>query len=291
MKRLTIFFIAMIVLFTACNIFNVAEDDPLVQDSSIILSEGFTDNLTPDVRILSMRIRGQADNFLLVDIYGMESLCDTRTIEIEDSLHGNEIFLNIVDDGTLGTERCHRTLQFKIGPFEKNQSYTLHLSEGQQALSQDELSIYFNYDQTLDRIVRANSYYYLMSELRIWWVSARSYQISDIPDFNYVDYLDDIDTIRFFETDYRLLIRSILALDCDVTHSVDHSIVGDTLIMQVTLGPSGTSGQNKWVFFDYLIEDYMQQSFFYQLYLTNSDSVMLEGFYENPRIIMPEFNE
>lgn len=291
MKRLTIFFIAMIVLFTACNIFNIAEGDSSVLDSSIKLSEEITDNLTPDVRILSMRIRGQADNFLLVDIYGMESLCDTRAVEIEDSLHGNEIFLNIVDDGTPGTERCHRTLQFQIGPFEKGQSYTLHLSEGQQALSQDELNIYFNYDQTLDRIVRANSYYILMSELRIWWVSARSYQISDIPDFNYLDYLDDIDTIRFFETDYHLLIRSILSLDCDVTHSVDHSIVGDTLIMQVNLGPPGTSGVNKWVFCDYLIEDYMQQSFFYQLYLTNSDSLMLEGFYENPRIIIPEFSE
>ncbi|MCK4530543.1 MAG: hypothetical protein KAU44_05145 [Candidatus Marinimicrobia bacterium] len=290
MKRLTIFFIALIVSFTACNIFIVEKYDPSVLDSSIELSDEIADYVHPDAKTLSMRARGQADNFLLIDIYGMESFSNTRSVEVLDSLAGNELFWELIEDGT-GMERGYRTLQFRAGPFEKDQTYTLHLSESRHALSHDELSLSFNYTQTLDRIVRANSYYYLLSEMRIWWVSARSYQISDIPDFNYVDYLDDIDTIRFFKTDYRLLIRSILSLDCDVTHSVDHSIVGDTLIMQVNLGPSGTSGCNKWVFCDYLIEDYMQQSFFYQLYLTNSNRVMLEGFYENPRIIIPEFSE
>lgn len=295
MKKASIMIIAMIVLLTACNIFNVEIADPSVLDSSIELSDEITDELTdnlyPDEKIFAMRARGQANNFLLIDIYGLESFCETRTVTINDSLVGNDLFLELVDNGTPGTERCYRTLQFQVGPFEKDQAYTLHLSEGRHALVHDELNFYFNYTQTLDRHVHANSYYSLMSEMRIWWVSARSYQISDIPDFNYNDYVDDVDTIRFFKTDYRLLIRSILSLDCDVTHSVDHSIVGDTLIMQVNLGPSGTSGQNKWVFCDYLIEDYAQQSFFYQLYLTNSNRVMLEGFYENPRIIIPEFSE
>ena len=281
----------MIVLFPACNIFNAVEGDPLVLDSTIVLSDGVVGTLTPDVRIFSMRVRGQADNFLLVDIYGVESLSNTDSVEVMDSLAGNELFMKLVDDGTPGTERCYRNLQFQIGPFENGQPYTLHLSEGQQALSQDELSIYFNYDQALDRIVRANSYYYLISERRMWWVSARSYQIGEIPDFNYLDYLDDIDTIRFIETDYQLLIRSILAVDCDVTHSVDHSIECDTLIMKVNLGSSGDTGSNKWVFFDYLIDDYMQQSFFYKFTLTNSDSTIFEGFYENPRMIIPDFSE
>jgi hypothetical protein len=70
-----------------------------------------------------------------------------------------------------------------------------------------------------------------------------------------------------------------LDLDCEVTHSADYEITGDTLRMLITLGPAGITACNKLVCFDYLIPNYEQQIFYYNFYLTNSDWSMFEGVY------------
>ena len=279
MKKLIVFFVILAMISASCNNYFVVKRDPTVLNSSIILSGEVTGDIYPEVRTMRMRASGQASNFLLLEIYGMESFCNTTSIEVLDSLAGDQLYLSLIDDGTPGTERCYRNVQFWVGPFDSNNYYTLHLSEAQSAIGHDDLSLTFQYDQHLDISVTAEDCYYLLSEYPFDSLSVRDYESSEIPGFNYVDYIHNIDTIQFFDTDSGLLVRTILDMDCDVTHSASNEIDGDTLFMNINLGPAGITGCNKLVFFDYLIKDYDEQTFYYQFYLTNSDWSIFEGIY------------
>lgn len=259
-------------------------------DSSIELSGEVTGDTDPATRTISMRVSGQARNYLLIEVFGMESFCDTRSLEVSDSLAGDQLYLSLIDDGTPGTERCYRNVRFWVGPFESDRSYTLHLCEMQNAFYRDTLLLTFDYDQNINRTVWGNNYYYLLSEFPFASIRDSSYENGDLPDFNYADHINNIDTLLFFETDSGLLIRTLLDMDCDVTHATSYAIDGDTLLMLIDLGSPGITGCNKFVFFDYLIEDYAQQDFYYQFYLTNSDWAMFEGLYSPPRIAW-EINE
>ena len=282
MKKLISIFIILALLASACYNYIIPKRDPAVLNSTIELSGEVTGDIYPEVRTASMRVTGQASNFLLVEAFGLESFSNSESAAIEDSLAGNEIYLNIIDDGTPGTERCYRNLRFHIGPFEKDENYVLHLAESAEAISQDLLSINFTYTQSIDTTVNADSYYYLLSEIPFDSVAVRHYESNEIPNFNYADHAAYIDTISFFETDSGLLIRSILDLDCDVTHDAGYEIVGDTLMMTINLGPAGITGCNKLVFFDYHVPNYEDQIFYYKFYLTNSDWAMFEGLYNLP---------
>ena len=279
--RKTIILITLALLASACYNYIIAKRDPAVLDSTIELSGEITGDIYPEVRTASMRVTGQAGNFLLVEAFGLESFSSSETATIEDSLAGNEIFLNIIDDGTPGTERCYRNLRFHIGPFEKDQNYVLHLAESAEGISQDLLSINFAYTQSIDTTVNADSYYYLLSDIPFDTVSVRHYEGSDVPDFDYTEW-GYRDTLRFFDTDSGLLIRSILERNSSVTHEADYEIVDDTLIMHITLGPAGLNAAVKKIFFDYLIPNYEDQIFYYKFYLTNSDWSMFEGLYNLP---------
>ena len=280
MKKQIVIIIILALLASACNTHTiVVVYHPSVLNSTIILSGEVTGDTDPATRTMSMRASGQARNYLLLEIRGMESFCDTRSISVYQSLNGSGLFLNIIDDGTPGTERCYRNAQFWVGPFESDQSYTLYLSEMQDAYYRDTLSLTFDYDQGLDMTVRGDGYYYLLSEFPFAAIRDSSYESNDLPDFNYVDHIDNIDTLLFFETDSGLLVRTLLNMDCDVTHATSYAIDGDTLFMNIDLGPAGITGCSKLVFFDFLIEDYALQDFYYQFYLTNSDWAMFEGLY------------
>jgi hypothetical protein len=279
MKKLCVIVVILALLAVSCDNYIVVQRDPAVLNSSIFLSGEVTGDTDPATRTISMRASGQASNFLLLEIRGMESFCDTRSISVNDSLAGNQLYLNIIDDGTPGTERCYRNAQFWVGPFESDRSYTLHLSEMPDALYRDTLLLTFNYDQDLDMSVSGDGYYYLLSEAPFGTIRDTSYEDEDLPDFNYVDHINNIDTLLFFETDSGLLIRTLLDMDCDITHATSYAIDGDTLLMLIDLGTPGITGCNKLIFFDYLIEDYAQQNFYYQFYLTNSDWAMFEGLY------------
>ncbi len=285
MKKLIIITIALAILASSCNNYIVAKRDPSVLNFTVELSGEVTGDIYPSVRTASMHVTGQASNFLLVEAYGLESFTNSESAIVDDSLAGNEIYLSIIDDGTPDSERCYRNLRFWVGPFESDQSYTLHLSEMPDAFYRDTLSLTFDYDQHLDMTVRGNSYYYLLSEMPFETIRDSSYEDGDLPDFSYANHINNIDTLLFFETDSGLLIRTLLDMDCDVTHATSYDINGDTLLMLIDLGNPGITGCNKFIFFDYLIEDYAQQDFYYQFYLTNSDWAMYEGLYSPPRIV------
>jgi hypothetical protein len=278
MKKSIVVFLLLSLLLLACNQYIVIQREPAVLNSSIELSGEVTGDIYPEVRTMRMRVTGQAGNFLLVEVFGMETYAGTGSVAVTDSLHGTDIYLSIVENDASGNERIYRNLRFWVGPFEKDEYYTLHLSEAESAIWQDELNLRFQYDQSIDQTVSASDCYYLLSDIPFDSVNVRDYEGNDIPNFNYVEW-GSRDTLRFFDTDSGLLIRTVLDLDCEVTHSADYEITGDTLRMLITLGPAGITACNKLVCFDYLIPNYEQQIFYYNFYLTNSDWSMFEGVY------------
>jgi len=279
MKKLIVIII-LALLASSCN-YIIAKRDPAVLNSTIELSGEITGDIYPEVRTASMHVTGQAGNFLLVEAYGLESFTSSETATIEDSLAGNEIFLNIIDDGDPSSERCYRNLRFHVGPFEKDQPYVLHLAENAEAFSQDVLTMSFSYAQSINQTVLADSFYYLLSDIPFDTVSVSHYEGSDVPNFDYTDWGVG-DTLRFFYTDSGLLIRSILEVNCDVTHIANYEIDSDTLIMNISLGPAGLNFCSKKIFFDYLIPNYEQQIFYYKFYFPSTDWAMFEGFYNLP---------
>lgn len=288
MKKSTYIFIVLVYLLSACH-YIVVKHNPSVLHSTIELSGELTGDMYPEVRTMHMRATGQASNFLLLEIFGMESFCNSTSIEVIDSLAGNELFLSIVDNGTPGTKRCYRNARFWVGPFEKDEYYSLSLSETQNAIQRDELMMTFTYQQSLNRTISAGDHYYLLSDIPFDTVSIKHYEGNNVPDFDYTDW-GYRDTLRFFDTDSGLLIRSILEKNCDVTHSADYRIINDTLIMHITLGAASPNFCSKKIFFDYLIPNYEEQIFYYKFYLTNSDWSMFEGFY-SPQMIVAKIRE
>jgi hypothetical protein len=283
MKKSLVFMLLFSLFFMACDNYIVIQRDPAVLNSSIELSGEVTGDISPEMRTMRMHVTGKASNFLLVEIFGMETYENTASVTVADSLYGTDLYLSIIDNGPAGNERNYRNLRFWVGPFERDEYYTLHLSEAQSAIGRDDLLLRFQYAQSLDTSVTAEGCYYLLSEYPFDPLSVRDIESGDIPDFNDAAYTAFIDTISFFETDSGLLIRSILDIDCDVMHEAGYEITGDTLFMNITLGPAGITGCNKWVLFDYLVPNYEQQIFYYKFYLTNSDWAMFEGMYVGDR--------
>lgn len=278
MKKFIVIIFLFSLLLIACNPYIIIQREPAVLNSSIELSGEVTGDIYPEVRTMRMRVTGQASNFLLVEVFGMETYAGTESIAVTDSMSGTDIYLSIVDNGPITSERIYRNCQFWLGPFERDEYYTLHLSEAESAIWQDELNLRFQYDQSIDQTVSASDCYYLLSDIPFDSLNVRDYEGNNIPNFNYVEW-GSRDTLRFFDTDSGLLIRTVLDLDCDVTRSADYEITGDTLRMLITLGPAGVTACNKLVCFDYLIPNYEQQIFYYKFYLTNSDWSMFEGVY------------
>lgn len=282
-KKLTLIFIALIVLITACNNYIVVKRDPSVLNSSIKLSGEVTGDIYPEVRTISMRASGQASNFLLLEIYGMESFCDTRTVTVDDSLAGNELFLNIIDDGMPGTERCYRNLQFWVGPFETDQNYTLHLSEPASSFYRDTLSLTFDYDQHLNMTLVSDSCFWMLSEKPFESIVVNAYDQHDVPDFHSNPYYNENRrTIHFFETDSGLLIQTILFSTCGLNYSASYDIKEDTLILMAEIDPADMTCCEEFYFYDYLIENYAQQIFYYKFILNDQPWASFEGFYNLP---------
>jgi hypothetical protein len=285
MKKSIVVFLLLSLLLLACNQYIVIQREPAVLNSSIELSGEVTGDIYPEVRTMRMRVTGQAGNFLLVEVFGMETYAGTESVAVTDSLHGTDIYLSIVENDASGNERVYRNLRFWVGPFEKDEYYTLHLSESESAIWQDELTLRFAYGQAIDQTVSASDCYYLLSDIPFDSVSVLEREDNEVPDFDY-RYWGYPDTLRFFDTDSGLLIRTGLDLSCSQTHSADYVIDNDTLRMLIELGPPDVSWCSKMVFFDYLIPNYEQQIFYYKFYLTNSDWSMFEGVYEPDRTVI-----
>lgn len=281
MKKLIVMFALLAVLTLSCDIYRVIQRDPAVLNSSVQLSGEVTGDIVPEIRTMRMHVTGQARNYLLVEVYGMETYQTTQSVTLDDSLSYTRLYLSIVDEGPVSNERCYRNMQFWVGPFERDEYYTLHLSEAESAFQQDELVMTFSYDQSIDSTISAGDHYYLLSDIPFDTVSVSHYEGNDVPDFDYTSW-GYRDTLRFFDTDSGLLIRSILEKNSSVTHDADYEIVDDTLVMNITLGPAGVNDASKKIFFDYLIPNYEDQIFYYKFNLTNSDWSMFEGFYNLP---------
>lgn len=283
MKKPIIIFLLLALLASACNNYIVVKRDPSVLNSSIKLSGEVTGDIYPEVRTISMRASGQAGNFLLIEIYGMESFCNTTSIDVADSLAGNTIYLDIIDNGTPGTERCYRNVQFWVGPFESDQNYTLYLKENENALCRDTLLLIFSYEQHLDMAISADSCYWMLSEKPFNIISAKAYDDSDVPDFHSNPYYwDNWRTIHFFETDSGLYIQTILSSTCGLYHDASCHIENDTLFLMAELGPADMTCCEEYYFYDYLIEDYDEQIFYYQFILNDQSWASFEGFYNLP---------
>ncbi|MCF7832139.1 MAG: hypothetical protein K9N05_01010 [Candidatus Marinimicrobia bacterium] len=283
MKKPIIIFIIFALLASACENYIVVKRDPTVLNSTILLSGEVTGDIYPEVRTISMRASGQASNFLLLEIRGMESFCNTTSIEVLDSLAGNELYLNIIDNGTPGTERCYRNAQFWVGPFESDRFYTLHLSEMQDAFYRDTLLLTFDYDQHLDIDVASDSCYWMLSEKPFNNISAKTYNQGDVPDFHSSPYYwDNRNTIHFFDTDSGVLIQVIASSTCGLHHDASWHIDGDTLFLMGEIDPPGMDCCDEFYFYDFLIKDYDQQIFYYQFISNDRDWAWFEGFYNTP---------
>lgn len=288
MKRKIFFSLFVIILigvftFTGCNREPVLEGPPRVMNSTLMFSGHLTGTIYPEVRTASMRATGQARNFLLVEAYGIETCYNTRSIAVEDSLSGNQLYLSIIDEGPYSPKRCYRNTQFWVGPFTEGQNYILHLSEATSAFYRDTLSLSFKYDQHLNMLVRSDSCAFLLSEKPFENVITKSFDESDIPDFHTNPYYwENRRTIHFFETDTGLFIQTILSSTCGLGHAASYYIGGDTLFMMAELDPPDMTCCDEFYFYHYLIKDYDQQIFYYKFILNNQNWASFEGFYNLP---------
>ena len=97
--------IASAMLFlTTC--YTPSDDPPAapgVVPTTIILSGEINGDMAPETRTLSMRVSSMVRNYVLLEIFGMESFCDTRSVDVLQSPTTSLITIEIVDNGTPGT--------------------------------------------------------------------------------------------------------------------------------------------------------------------------------------------
>ena len=280
MKKFITFFLLSSLIFVACNNFIVIQRDPAILDSTIELSGEVSGDIYPEMRTMRMHATGQANNFLLLEIFGMETYAGTESVVVTDSLHGTDIYLSVVENDTSGNERVYRNLRFWIGPFDKEEYYTLHLSESDNALRPDTLSLSFSYNQNLDENISADDCYFFLSENPFDSIVTRAVNQSDIPDFFTNPYYEDNwRTLHFFDTDSGLLIQVISSSTCALHHEASCQVVGDTLFLLGEIDPPGMDCCDEFYFYDYLIKDYSDQIFYYQFILNNSGWAAYEGIY------------
>lgn len=281
MKKIILVLLLLALLVSSCN-YIIAKRDPAVLNSSILLSGEVTGDIYPEVRTLSMRASGQASNFLLLEIYGMESFCDTRSVNVLDSFSGNTLYLHIVDDGTSGTETCYRNLQFWVGPFERNENYTIHLIESNTAVFKDTLTTAINYTQNIDVTVSSDSYGYWISEMPLETPHADApyFSSADLPDSlaKYREYAPD--SIYFEENGDSLRVVSIFTATCSMIFHPYAQIDADTLKMYAWCGPDPMNMCETQYYFFYDHGNYIDQVFYYSFY--RDYFAMFEGFYNLP---------
>ena len=265
MKKLIVMLALLAVLTLSCDVYRVIQRDPAVLNSTVQLSGEVTGDIVPEIRTLRMHVTGQARNYLLVEIYGMETYSSTQSVAIADSLSYTQVYLSVIDEGPVSNERCYRNVQFWVGPFERDEYYTLHLYEAESAFFRDTLSLSFQYDQSLDTTVRADDCGYTVGDYTLVMNESPCpyYDSQNLPDSlsQYADYAPD--SIYIEEQDSSILILSIVTATCGTIFEPYAEVDGDTL---KTYAPSGLIPMNACetqYYFFYQMNNYIGQGFFY----------------------------
>ena len=104
----------------------------------------------------SIKINGQIDDKLLINLNNTEFCCGTDSISINKSITDNNLTLEIIDNGPLTYCYCPHDVEFSIGPF-KNNNYKLTFIESENAYLRDTFVINFNYSQHLDSTINSKA--------------------------------------------------------------------------------------------------------------------------------------
>ena len=274
--------ISLVVLFLA-GCYTPSDDPPTapgVVPTTIILSGEVTGDMAPGTRTLSMRVTGQSHNYILLEIFGMESFRDTRSVDILQQPTTSSITLEIVDNGTPGTERCYRNAQFWVGPFDDLQHYTIQLIEANTAIFKDTLSASFNYSQGVNMTVNGSHYGYWLSEFPFLAHDGITpcFSSSDLPDSlsKYGEY--SADSIYFEAGDTTLRVVSIVSASCSMLFEPYIDSENETFIMYAHSdeAPLNSCETNYYFFYEY--SNYIGQVFYYKFVYNNYS--MYDGFYK-----------
>ncbi|MFA5435929.1 MAG: hypothetical protein WC372_07840 [Candidatus Neomarinimicrobiota bacterium] len=253
---------------------------PGVVPTTVILSGEVTGDMAPEARTMSMRVTAQVRNYVLLEIFGMESFCDTRSVDILQKPTTSSITLEIVDNGTPGTERCYRNLQFWVGSFDYMQNYTIQLIEANTAVFKDTLSATFDYSSSVNMTVNGSNYGYWLSEFPFLAPDSMTpyFDSSDLPDSlsKYSEYAAD--SIYFETGDTTLRVFSIVSATCSMLFEPYVDIENDTLIMYATSDEIPLNACETSYYFFYDFSNYIGQVFYYKFVYNNY--TMYDGFYK-----------
>ena len=281
MKKPMILFIMTMLFLIGC--YTSSDDPPAapgVVPTTIILSGEVTGDMAPETRTLSMRVSSMVRNYVLLEIYGMESFCDTRSVDVLQSPTTSMITIEIVDNGTPGTETCYRNVQFWVGPFDDDMDYSIQLIEAGTAAFKDTLIATFTYSSNVDTTVHGSHYGYWISEVPpgIPVGPTPYYSSSDLPDSltKYQEYAAD--SLYFEEGETMLRVVSIVNATCDMTFNPYAEMENDSLKMYANSGDIPMNACETQYYFFYDLSNYIGQVFHYSFDYHNY--AMFDGFYK-----------
>ncbi|MFZ5942255.1 MAG: hypothetical protein ACOYXB_16940 [Bacteroidota bacterium] len=271
MKTRKLFLPVLLILLTAgCDL---TQQAPELQVSDLDYS-GCNTGKKSDEYIPAVRLTGQPDGRLLIEMSNTESSCGTETFSTKISASGTSVCVELIDNGPYTRCNCPHDLQFTLGPLE-DKDYELTLIESENAYSRDTFVLCFSYSPDLDTLITGISPDYLLSStplhparVEAGGCNAMVKSARDYPD-------EGPDTLQFFEAEDTLRVFVGLNLTCCQVFDAGSYIAGDTLIMEIIRLNDEACDCMCYYTFDYIFGDYTGQGFYYRFIL--DDQILFKG--------------
>lgn len=155
----------VIVILTACENESADGERAIIVPSEILIDGILFSECIPEQKSTSsnasISLKYTDNGMVKVNLKNTEFCCGTETIQIEDTIEGNQIVIDLIDEGPFTYCFCFHDVDFELGKFILEGRYQLLYIESMNSYSRDTFNIEFNYNSSLDTTVtmetKANS--------------------------------------------------------------------------------------------------------------------------------------
>jgi hypothetical protein len=154
MKDSTFFlFLSILLLAFGCNKTSQDIDDPInFKLSSISFTDCITSTKSTGSDSPSIHLKKQDNDYLLISAKNTEFCCGTESITINENIYGNEIIIEIIDNGPYTLCYCPHDADFLIGPLAEME-YSTKFIESENSYSRDTINGNFDFATDIDIMV------------------------------------------------------------------------------------------------------------------------------------------